>query len=66
METMSEVKQTVQYAGNQLHYTDTIVEPQPDAQDAMGNYIDEMQEQLEIYKDRGLKACWIHEGDVHT
>jgi len=66
MNTMTEVKQTVWYAGRLLHYTDTIVEPQPDAQDAMGNYIDEMQEQLEIYKDRGLKACWTHEqGDVH-
>ena len=63
---MTTVKQTIWYAGRQLHYTNTIVEPQPDEQDAMGNYIDSMQEALEMYRDRGVVACWTHEqNDVH-
>lgn len=66
MNTMTQIKPTIWYAGKQLQYTDTITEPQEDAQDAMGNYIDEMQEELDKYKDRGILACWIHDpNDVH-
>jgi hypothetical protein len=56
---MKTLKDTIQYAGHSLNYTETLTEC------GQIDHIDYMQHKLDHMKREGVIACWTHEDETH-